>query len=207
MAIDRDKARSWSRDRIKEELADLRRRIVEYENEINDTESKMDDLAEDARTSSDRYRDHEKTLDAMESYRGRQYGIVGEIEAEIEFLKALLDGDPGKIAAPSRQEKPPQVAQPETPPKIPPRGRPGVDQAKARPRKYPDTGEVGARPRREPDVGEPRGRPGVGVRPNKPPQRSLKVITVFAITVIGIVLWAIAVIGAVLWALSKLLND
>lgn len=100
MAIDRDEARTWSKDRIIQELADLRRRAYEYEREIDDHESEMDDLEEDARENRKRgdfYCDHEKQLDAMEDFKKTQYRIVGELEADIEFLKSLLDDIPKKL--------------------------------------------------------------------------------------------------------------
>ncbi len=89
MTIDRDKAGTWSKERIVQELWDLRRAIDEGREEITQIESEMDAIesGEDPRSRSDHKDEKISTLnDSANRARERIY----ETESEIEFLKSLL---------------------------------------------------------------------------------------------------------------------
>lgn len=101
MAIDRDKARSWSKDRIKEELSDLRRQISEYYEEIHDLKDEIDEEMagiESGTSPRARSSDPYKHTDAMDDAVARDYDIVTQKEIDLEFLKSLLDDTEGKKA-------------------------------------------------------------------------------------------------------------
>jgi len=91
MAINKEVAAKWSRDRIREEIEDLRRQIMEYNRDAAETRANADDLAneiasDDQPYSSSRY----KTTEAMYDYASKMHDIVYQLEDDLEFLKTLL---------------------------------------------------------------------------------------------------------------------
>lgn len=93
MGLDRNKARTWSKERIREELRDLRRLLSENEADIRYTHSEAMHLerdAEERQRDGDYYCTHEKTLDAMGDYTSKLSNLSGDYESDIEFLKSLL---------------------------------------------------------------------------------------------------------------------
>ena len=78
----RDSARTWTKDRIKEEIADLRREIAELRENIQEDE--------------ERIRERETHMHPGRIVENLEYGIsrmeerIGEAEDDIEFLKSLL---------------------------------------------------------------------------------------------------------------------
>lgn len=93
MGLDRNKARTWSKDRIREELRDLRRFLSENEADIRYTQSEEMNLerdAEERQREGDSYCTHEKTLDAMGDYISKLSNLSVDYESDIEFLKSLL---------------------------------------------------------------------------------------------------------------------
>ena len=134
MAIDREAARRWSKDRITEELADLRRLLSEIHDDIDESRREEDELEEEVRekqAAGDIWYKREKTFDAMSDYRERMYNSTADIEMDIEFLKSLLDDGEGKKAEaktlPSASQKPSQTPTYEYRTTKPvPRGRPGA---------------------------------------------------------------------------------
>ena len=93
MGLDRNKARTWSKDRIKEELRDLRRLLAENEADIRYTQLEAMNLerdAEERQKGGDSYCTHEKTLDAMGDYTSKLCELTRDYERDIEFLKTLL---------------------------------------------------------------------------------------------------------------------
>ncbi|MDI6762524.1 MAG: hypothetical protein QME83_05755 [Thermodesulfobacteriota bacterium] len=93
MAIDREAAKRWSKDRIREELSDLRREVRECYDDIDRSLEEEHELERDVRekqAAGDSWYTREKTFDAMSDYRERTYGAISSIESDIEFLKSLL---------------------------------------------------------------------------------------------------------------------
>jgi len=89
MGIDRVEASSWSKDRIKEEIADRRQWIWEWRQEIRDTNTKAELLEEEAMEAP--YPGaHEKRLDAMSDHVDHLDKVINETTADVEFLKSLL---------------------------------------------------------------------------------------------------------------------
>ncbi|MCF7976313.1 MAG: hypothetical protein K9N55_21020 [Phycisphaerae bacterium] len=93
MGINRNTAKSWSKDRIREELADLRRRITDLNEDANRTLAEADELVSaidsgehPSSYSSDPY----KRTDAMSDYAYKCQGTAAELESDVEFLKSLL---------------------------------------------------------------------------------------------------------------------
>ncbi|MGA9365575.1 MAG: hypothetical protein WBW16_14520 [Bacteroidota bacterium] len=75
MSLDRNAARSWSKERIKEEIADRR-------TDISDRERNIEDM--DEQYSRDRYRGAEP------GWSNQLWANVRDIEEEIRFLESLL---------------------------------------------------------------------------------------------------------------------
>ena len=93
MGIDKNEARKWSKDRIKEELRDLRRFLTEYESDIRHTESEVTNLEREVKErqrEGDYYYTREKNLDAMDNYISKLSNLTIDYESDIEFLKSLL---------------------------------------------------------------------------------------------------------------------
>ncbi len=80
--IDRDEARTWSKERIREEIADLRRMIAEDRESIQESEERISE--------------REKEIHPGRIVENLEYGIssmereISEAESDIEFLKSLL---------------------------------------------------------------------------------------------------------------------
>jgi len=94
MEINQDEARKWSKDRIKEEIEDLRRHISEYNNYIYESleeerESENEERERQARVpyAKERVFDDSDQRDNLRS-------AISRNEEDIEFLKSLLDGNP-----------------------------------------------------------------------------------------------------------------
>ncbi|MEK6854626.1 MAG: hypothetical protein AABX73_00200 [Nanoarchaeota archaeon] len=93
MGINRDEAKNWSKDRIKEELTDLRRQVNDFYEDIRSAQQKMEDLerdAEESRERGDYYHTNEKQLDGLSSYIDKYSSITTELESDIDFLKFVL---------------------------------------------------------------------------------------------------------------------
>ncbi|MCF7976314.1 MAG: hypothetical protein K9N55_21025 [Phycisphaerae bacterium] len=93
MAIDRKAAITWSRDRIKEEIQDLRRLINEFNEEARETQAKADQLAAEIASGEhgfSRSSDPHKHTDGMYDNVGFLHGLATQTESDIDFLKSLL---------------------------------------------------------------------------------------------------------------------
>ena len=93
MSIDKEAVRKWSKDRIREELADLRRLISELHQEIDRSLQEEDELEREVRekqAAGNLWYTGEKTFAAMSDYRRQTYNAIADIESDIEFLKSLL---------------------------------------------------------------------------------------------------------------------
>jgi len=93
MAIDRDAAKRWSKERIREELSDLRRLVSEFYADIDrslEEEHELESEVRERQAAGDLWYTREKTFDAMSDYRERTYDAISNIERDIEFLKSLL---------------------------------------------------------------------------------------------------------------------
>ena len=75
LRINRDEARSWSKDRIREEIADLRREIAEQREIIQEMEDRYERIGYEHAEPGQ--------LSMMES-------AIYEWESDIDFLKSLL---------------------------------------------------------------------------------------------------------------------
>jgi len=93
MPIDRHQARTWSKDRIREDLSDLRRSIEEVNQDILQTRQEADLLCQAIDSGEHPYyrsSDPYKRTDAMYDYVSRMNDVVSQYESDIEFLKSLL---------------------------------------------------------------------------------------------------------------------
>lgn len=86
--INRDEARRWSRDRIKEQIAQLRSYIAEYREEIRECEERIDDLENNPQYAMSRSRDDR--IDAASDAISRISELIDQANNDIEFLMTLL---------------------------------------------------------------------------------------------------------------------
>ena len=97
MAINREEAKKWSKERIGEELRDLRRLIDEYEEAMSDIDDAEDKIWDEIQNAGSSWRAHsleEKHLGAgAEAYGNFEEGTY-RMREDIEYLKSLLDGNP-----------------------------------------------------------------------------------------------------------------
>ncbi len=93
MVINKEEAKKWPKERIHEELRDLRRRIDEYNNYIDGSLEVERGLEEEERERLARnpYA-RERVFDASYERDSLRSAILIE-EGEIEFLKSLLGGN------------------------------------------------------------------------------------------------------------------
>ena len=93
MTIDRRAAATWSRDRIREELADLRRLIADLGTEAADKRAQADELAAAIASGEHPYSkssDPDKHTDGMYDYASNLDTAARALESDVEFLKSLL---------------------------------------------------------------------------------------------------------------------
>lgn len=86
--INREEARTWSKDRIHEEAQDLRRMIQEDQEEIRNLEDRIDELE-----TSDQYamsRSRDDRISAAGEGIDRLNNVIDRAEEDIKFLKSLL---------------------------------------------------------------------------------------------------------------------
>lgn len=93
MGIDRTVAATWSKDRIKEELSDLRRQIAEFTSEAEQLRAEADELVaaiDSGEHPYSRSSDPYKHTDPMYDSASRLDDAAARLESDIEFLKSLL---------------------------------------------------------------------------------------------------------------------
>ena len=93
MPIDRQQASTWSKDRIREELSDLRLSIEEMNQDILQTREEANSLCQAIDSGEHPYSrssDPYKHTDAMYDYISRMTEVISQYESDIEFLKSLL---------------------------------------------------------------------------------------------------------------------
>lgn len=93
MSIDRQQARTWSKDRIREELSDLRRSTEELNQDILQTREEANSLRlaiDSGEHPYSRSSDPYKHTDAMYDYISRMSEVITQKESDIDFLKSLL---------------------------------------------------------------------------------------------------------------------
>ena len=94
MEINREEARNWSKERIHEELRDLRRLIDEYEEAMSDSEDAENEIWDEIQRAGNSWRAHsleEKHLGAGAEAYGNLERATYRMKDDIEFLKYLLD--------------------------------------------------------------------------------------------------------------------
>ena len=89
MGIDRVEARSWSKDRIKEEITDLRQLIGEWQQEIRDTKVRVERLQKQDMEVPYPGPPKKKIVE-MDNKIDDLDTLIRETTADIEFLKSLL---------------------------------------------------------------------------------------------------------------------
>jgi len=93
MAIDRNEAKKWSKERIGEELRDLRRAIDEYEEAISDSEDAENEIWDEIQKDPTSWRAHsleEKHLGAGAEAQGNLERATYRMNDDIKYLKSLL---------------------------------------------------------------------------------------------------------------------
>lgn len=93
MALDRRAAATWSKDRIKEEIADLRRQIADMHREADDARAQAEALSaaiDSGEHPYSRSSDPTKHTDALYDFAEATITGTYPLEDDIEFLKSLL---------------------------------------------------------------------------------------------------------------------
>jgi len=87
-SISRDEARKWSRDRIREQIAQLRAYIGEDRDEIGELKERISDLENNPQYAMSRSRDDriDAAWDAISEANKR----IDQANSDIEFLMTLL---------------------------------------------------------------------------------------------------------------------
>jgi predicted lipid-binding transport protein (Tim44 family) len=93
VGIDRTVAATWSRDRIKEEITDLRRQIADFRSEAQQLSAAAGDLVAQIDSGEHPYSrssDPYKHTDPMYDEASHLNEIADKLEPDVEFLKSLL---------------------------------------------------------------------------------------------------------------------
>lgn len=94
MTINREEAKKWSKERIHEEIRDLRRYISEFDDDINNSLEEERELEREERERQERMPyAKERTFDGSYARDNLRSAILRN-EEDMEFLKSLLDGNP-----------------------------------------------------------------------------------------------------------------
>ena len=80
--IDRDEARTWSKERIREEIADLRRIIAEDRESIQENEERISEREREMHPG--------RIVDRLEYGIGSMEREIDDAEGDILYLKSLL---------------------------------------------------------------------------------------------------------------------
>jgi uncharacterized protein YdaT len=93
MALDRQAAATWSKDRIREEISDLRSLIAEFRRDAEASRAEADELSEKIDSGEHPYSrssDPCKHTDAMYDRASNMDEAADRLQSDIEFLKSLL---------------------------------------------------------------------------------------------------------------------
>jgi len=80
--IDRNSARSWTRERVTQELADLRRLISEHHATIQENEERIAEREREIHPG--------RIVERLEDANAAMENEIADAENDIEFLKSLL---------------------------------------------------------------------------------------------------------------------
>ena len=85
--IDKDEARNWSKERIREEIEDLRREISDFNWSIQDNQERID---EEEKGLSAVQRRESGFIEQLTDQINTMYRGIDKAEDDIRFLKSLL---------------------------------------------------------------------------------------------------------------------